>query len=73
MRHIVNTERPQRPSIRLTEIKRLRGQVAVTLVPLSHIFADLDWIILKALEKDRERRYESVALMTADLQSFFKC
>ena len=70
MRHIVNTERPQRPSIRLTEIKRLRGQVAVTLVPLSHIFADLDWIILKALEKDRERRYESVALMTADLQSF---
>ena len=29
---------------------------------------DLDWIVLKALEKDRQRRYESPAALAADLQ-----
>jgi serine/threonine protein kinase len=29
---------------------------------------DLDWIVLKALEKDRQRRYDSPAALAADLQ-----
>ncbi len=29
---------------------------------------DLDWIILKALEKDRKRRYESASAFAADIQ-----
>lgn len=31
---------------------------------------DLDWIVLKALEKDRARRYESANGLAADLQRF---
>lgn len=31
---------------------------------------DLDWITVKALEPDRERRYESVAAFAADLRRF---
>ena len=29
---------------------------------------DLDWIVLKAIEKDRQRRYDSPAALAADLQ-----
>ncbi len=29
---------------------------------------DLDWIVLKAIEKDRQRRYDSPAALCADLQ-----
>lgn len=31
---------------------------------------DLEWIVLKALEKDRERRYESAGEFAADVQRF---
>ena len=31
---------------------------------------DLDWIVMKAMEKDRTRRYESAAAMAADLRRF---
>ena len=29
---------------------------------------DLDWIVMKALEKDRTRRYESASALAADVQ-----
>jgi hypothetical protein len=31
---------------------------------------DLDWIVLKALEKDRRRRYQTAASLGADVQRF---
>ena len=31
---------------------------------------DLDWIVMKALEKDRDRRYQSVAELAADLRRY---
>jgi serine/threonine protein kinase/Tfp pilus assembly protein PilF len=31
---------------------------------------DLDWIVMKAMEKDRTRRYESAAAMSADVSRF---
>ncbi len=33
------------------------------------IAGDLDWIVLKCLEKDRSRRYDSVSALVADLES----
>ena len=33
---------------------------------------DLDWIILKTLEKDRSRRYESASALAADLQRYLQ-
>ena len=29
---------------------------------------DLDWIVMKSLEKDRARRYETVSDLAADIQ-----
>lgn len=74
MRRIVDETRPIRPSVHLTELKRQRGiftkvhdlkSESALIIP-----ADLDWIILKALERDRDRRYDSAALMATDLQCF---
>ncbi|MCP5532427.1 MAG: serine/threonine protein kinase [Akkermansiaceae bacterium] len=37
---------------------------------ISLIAGDLDWIVMKALEKDRARRYETVGAFVLDLHSF---
>lgn len=37
---------------------------------ISLIAGDLDWIVMKALEKDRARRYETVGAFVLDLRSF---
>ncbi len=36
----------------------------------SSVAGDLDWITMKAIEKDRERRYESPAELAADVRRF---
>jgi tetratricopeptide (TPR) repeat protein/serine/threonine protein kinase len=33
---------------------------------------DLDWIVMKALEKDRDRRYESASAFAADVQRYLQ-
>ncbi|HZL35421.1 MAG TPA: protein kinase [Tepidisphaeraceae bacterium] len=72
MRRIIREVEPPKPSTRLnqsmqtlvgiaanrrTESKRLGGLVR----------GDLDWIVMKALEKDRARRYESANELAADI------
>ena len=42
------------------------GQTAL----VSELRGDLDWIVMKALEKERERRYESAAAFAQDLERF---
>src|SRR5207247_924312 len=38
---------------------------------LSQLFrGELDWIVMKALEKDRNRRYESASAFAADVQHY---
>lgn len=34
------------------------------------LLGDLDWIVIKALEKDRTRRYESASDFAADIQRY---
>ena len=84
MRNIIREEEPPRPSTRLTEMKT--RQRRTTLADVSSgtaqktasnfdrepIPADLDWIVVKAMEKDRRRRYESAAAMSADLRRFLQ-
>jgi serine/threonine protein kinase len=43
---------------RQTDLKSLTKQLK----------GDLDWIVMKALEKDRKRRYESASALSADIQ-----
>jgi tetratricopeptide (TPR) repeat protein len=61
---IIREEKPPRPSTRLTALDAALETVAdkhhTDLRTLSHeIAGELDWIVMKSLEKDRSRRYES--------------
>ena len=76
MRRTIREEEPARPSTRLstmlnaelTEVAKRHSSEPPRLVHL--IRGDLDWIVMKALEKDRTRRYESASGMGADLQRY---
>src|SRR3974390_2095533 len=40
---------------------------------LSQLFrGELDWIVMKALEKDRTRRYESASAFAADIEHYLR-
>jgi serine/threonine protein kinase len=54
---------PPKPSTRLAES---------STVPSQSLRGDLDWVVLKALEKDPARRYESAGAMAEDLDRFLQ-
>jgi len=74
MRKTIRETEPPRPSIRLAstepeafeEIATRRGTEPTKLIEL--VRGDLDWIAMKCLEKDRERRYETANGLAADLK-----
>ncbi len=75
IRRIIREEEPPRPSTRLSTL----GQAATTASAsrrsdprrLSRLFrGELDWVAMKALEKDRDRRYESAAAFAADVRRY---
>lgn len=76
MRRIIREEDPQRPSQRITTLPKAelstfannRGLDDRALTQL--VQSELDWITMKALEKDRNRRYESSSSLGADVQRF---
>ncbi len=61
MQRLIREVIPPKPSTRIAE----KSSVS----PRS-LRGDLDWIVLKALEKDPARRYESAGAMANDLQRF---
>jgi serine/threonine protein kinase/WD40 repeat protein len=68
MRRIIREREPVRPSTRVRETKSLRvseTQVSALNVALS---TDLDWVVMKCLEKDRSRRYETANGLAMDIQ-----
>jgi serine/threonine protein kinase/Flp pilus assembly protein TadD len=76
MRRTIREQEPPRPSTRLstmlnadlTEVAKHHGADAPKLIHL--IRGDLDWVVMKALEKDRTRRYESASGFAADLHRY---
>lgn len=69
VRELVLETNPERPSTRLRQktAAAKRGEAADISLP-SALPADLDWITMKALEKDRLRRYQTAAEFAADVQ-----
>ena len=67
---------PAKPSSRLessVEIQQVSRQRNIDPNRLKRMLqGDLDWVVMKALEKNRIRRYESVSGMTDDLERFLK-
>ncbi len=73
----IRTEEPPRPSIRLSsshdggrQVSEQRQIDSKRLVQL--LRGDLDWIVLRALDKDRNRRYESPSAFANDIQCFLR-
>jgi non-specific serine/threonine protein kinase/serine/threonine-protein kinase len=66
---------PPKPSTRFTDLGDTRGEIAKTrrTVPdrLRHqLQGDLDWIVMRAIEKDRTRRYETVNALAMECRRF---
>jgi WD40 repeat protein/serine/threonine protein kinase len=74
IRRIIREEEPVRPSTRLstmmagdlTVTARQRHTEAPKLIQL--VGGDLDWIVMKAMEKDRARRYETANGLARDIE-----
>jgi serine/threonine protein kinase/formylglycine-generating enzyme required for sulfatase activity len=75
LRRVIREEEPPRPSTRISTL----GQAATTVCTqrksdprrLSQLFrGELDWIVMKALEKDCNRRYETATAFAADVQRY---
>ena len=74
MLRIIREEEPPKPSTRLstsaknaTDSETVSSDAARTS---RWVRGELDWIVMKALEKDRERRYESPQAMASDISRF---
>jgi WD40 repeat protein/serine/threonine protein kinase len=75
MQRMIREEEPPRPSTRLTslggEATVLAGNRGTDVKRLAQLLrGDLDWIVMKALEKDRNRRYETPGAFAADVERF---
>ena len=79
MRRKIREEDPPTPSKRLSGLGGVQVQKGVadrrrtdgrSLVRL--LRGDLDWITMKALEKDRQRRYGSAAELAADIRRYLQ-
>jgi ankyrin repeat protein len=74
----IREEEPPKPSTRLGTLGReelgavasKRGAEPGKLHRLVH--GDLDWIVMKALEKDRARRYETASALARDMEHFLR-
>jgi len=76
MRRMIREQEPQRPSQRISTLEaHLASTVSSRRTSDPRHLAlsmrrELDWIVMKALEKDRNRRYESASAMAADVQRY---
>ncbi len=67
LRKTILEKEPVRPSTRLARDRSLPNQKSKIRNQKSQIARDLDWIVMKCLEKDRARRYETANGLAVDL------
>jgi tetratricopeptide (TPR) repeat protein len=71
---VVREDDPPRPSDKLSTCDTLADRATLCGVDPKALAGllrtDLDWVVMKALEKDRERRYDSAAGFAADVQRY---
>ena len=76
MRKTVREKEPDCPSTRLTSLGKedlttTAQRRSTEAARLSHLLrGDLDWIVMKCLEKDRTRRYETANALASDIQRY---
>jgi serine/threonine protein kinase/Flp pilus assembly protein TadD len=72
---VIREEEPPRPSMRLSESKdslpSISAQRQTEPAKLTKLVrGELDWIVMKALEKDRNRRYETANAFATDVERY---
>ncbi len=74
---VIREEDPPKPSVRLTQ----SGEALAGLAARRHVDparltrelrGELDWIVMKALEKDRARRYEAASALARDVERYLQ-
>src|SRR5206468_7833809 len=78
VRRVIRDQEPVRPSRRLTtmraadllSVSKHHGAEPPKLI--REMRGELDWIVMKALEKDRERRYQTVDSFAEDIQHYLE-
>ena len=78
MRKTIREQEPIAPSTRisslfgkdLTDLAQRHASYAPRLI--SMVRGDLDWIVLKALEKDRNRRYQTASALANDVERYLR-
>jgi len=76
MRRIILEVDPPRPSLRVStgareESARIQAQLGAHPQRLGRLLkGELDWIVMKALEKDRSRRYETANALAEDINRY---
>ncbi len=77
MLRLIREEIPQRPSTRVSTLgdrskTGARNRRADPKSWIKSVRGDLDWVVMKALEKERDRRYQSVDAFADDVRRFLR-
>ncbi len=74
MIRIIREEEPSKPSTRLSTDESLPSLAALRQMEPKKLMAllrgELDWVVMKCLEKQRERRYETANALSRDIQRY---
>jgi serine/threonine protein kinase/WD40 repeat protein len=74
MMRIIREEEPSKPSTRLSTNESLPSLAAIRQIEPHKLTAllrgELDWVVMKCLEKQRDRRYETANALARDVQRY---
>jgi serine/threonine protein kinase len=74
MIRILHEEEPSKPSTRLSTDESLPSLAALRQIEPKKLMAllrgELDWVVMKCLEKQRDRRYETASGLARDVQRY---
>jgi eukaryotic-like serine/threonine-protein kinase len=76
LRRIIREQEPLRPSARITTLEAQARSTMADRRRIDHrrvseeLRGELDWIVMKALEEDRNRRFESASAFAADIRRY---
>jgi serine/threonine protein kinase/formylglycine-generating enzyme required for sulfatase activity len=75
IRRIIREEEPVRPSNRISTMGQAAATVSANRKSDPHSLrrlcrGELDWVVMKCLEKDRNRRYDTAAALADDVKRF---
>src|SRR5215471_12306009 len=76
IRRIIKEEEPPKPSVRLStsgELAKVAAARKTEPAKLSRLMrGELDWVVMKCLEKDRSRRYDGASALARDVERYLK-